>query len=62
MKVEPLQDVGQRPNWETASHNRIANAYTDPMLPVRRVKVRRVVITVQDRDRYPQESADDRHS
>jgi hypothetical protein len=58
MLLVPLQDVRERSPWELASDNAIANRDRDFIVSVDGVKMRWVMISIQDSDSNPKEATD----
>lgn len=61
MQVEPLQHVNQCATRKPPRNHVVADPDGDLVVPVGSVEVRRIMVTVQDRDGDPEEAADDRH-
>ena len=61
MQIEPLQHQGLRPTREAALHHSIADVHADTLAAVRRMKMRRIVVVVEDGNRDAEEATDDRH-
>ncbi len=62
MERQPLEYQRARSSREFSAHLSVSNGHRDLELAVRCVKMRRIVIAVEDRDDDAKEPGDDRHS
>jgi hypothetical protein len=61
MQLQPLEDEASGAWWECAAYMAIANGHGDLEFAVRSVKVRRVVVAIEDCDRDSEKTGDDGH-
>ena len=61
MQNEPLQHEGLRPARKAAQHHSIVDAHADTLAAIGRMKMRRIVVVVEDGNRDAEETTDDGH-
>jgi hypothetical protein len=62
MQIMPFQNVTEGALGKRTVHNAVQDAHRDRVLAVRRVKVRRIVLAVEDRDDDAEKATDFRHA
>ncbi len=61
MQLQPLENQSLCPGWKRSAYNTIANGHSNRELTVRGVKVRRIVIAIEDCDRDSEKAGNDGH-